>query len=94
MTTDTQFSPEQIKNFYDMADLIFQDCETGEFESGVHAHYNQLKTLPEKFKKKMWLYHYQDGELPDAKADGFLGLVKMGQVFDYNKPHSLFGDSM
>lgn len=94
MTTDTQFSPEQIKNFYDMADLIFHDCETGEFESGVHAHYNQLKTLPEKFTKKMWLYHYQDGELPDAKADRFLGFVKIGQVFDYNKPRSLFGDSV
>ena len=94
LTTDTQFSPEQIKNFYDMAGLIFQDCETGEFESGVHAHYEKLKTLPEEFKKKMWLYHYQDGELPDAKADGFLGFVKMGQVFDYNKPRSLFGDSV
>ena len=90
MTTDTQFSPEQIKNFYDMADLIFQDCETGEFESGVHAHYEKLKTLPEEFKKKMWLYHYQDGGLPDAKADGFLGFVKMGQVFDYDDPPSLF----
>lgn len=90
LTTDTQFSPEQIKNFYDMADLIFQDCETGKFESGVHAHYDKLKTLPEEFKKKMWLYHYQDGELPDAKADGFLGFITMGHVFDYNDPPSLF----
>jgi ribonuclease BN (tRNA processing enzyme) len=90
LTTDTQYSPEQIKNFYDMADLIFQDCETGELKSGVHAHYTKLKTLSEEFKKKMWLYHYRDGELPDAKADGFLGFVKMGQGFDYNDPPSLF----
>ena len=90
LTTDTQFSPDQIKEFYEMADLIFHDCETSQAESGVHANYKKLRTLPEKFKNKMWLYHYQDGELPDAKADGFLGFVTMGQVFDYNNPHSLF----
>lgn len=89
LTTDTQFSPEQLKDFYDMADVIFQDCETAQFESGVHAHYTKLRTLPEKFRKKMWLYHYQDGELPDAKADGFLGFAERGQVFDYETPSSL-----
>ncbi len=90
LTTDTQFSPEQIKDFYNMADLIFHDCETSQSESKVHAHYKKLRTLPEKFKRKMWLYHYQDGELPDAIADGFLGFVKRGQVFDYHDPQSLF----
>jgi len=90
LTTDTQFSPEQIKDFYNMADLILHDCETGAFESGVHAHYKKLRTLPEKQKGKMWLYHHQDGPLPDAKADGFLGFIKKGQVFDYADPHSIF----
>jgi ribonuclease BN (tRNA processing enzyme) len=93
LTTDTQFSPDQIKDFYDMADLIFHDCETAQIKSGVHAHYNKLRTLSEKFKKKMWLYHYQDGELPDAKADGFLGFIRMGHVFDYNDPDSLFNET-
>lgn len=94
LTTDTQFSPAQITDFYNMADLIFQDCETTLHESGVHANYRQLRTLPVDVKKKMWLYHYQDGELPDAKADGFLGFVKKGQIFDYNVPQTLFGDAI
>jgi len=80
ITTDTQFCPEQIKKFYDRADLILHDCETSPFESGVHAHYNHLKTLPKETKKKIWLYHYQDGELPDAKYDGFKGFAKIKQV--------------
>jgi len=90
LTTDTQFSPAQITDFYNMADLIFHDCETAPFKSGVHAHYESLYTLPAEVKKKMWLYHYQDGPLPDARADGFLGFVKKGQIFDYQQPHTLF----
>jgi hypothetical protein len=31
----------------------------------------------------MWLYHYQDGPLPDAKADGFAGFVNQGQTFEF-----------
>lgn len=81
-TSDTQFAPNQLKDFYNQADIIFHDCETSPFKSGVHAHYTELLTLPEKIKKKMWLYHYNDGELPDAIKDGFLGFVTMGQTFD------------
>jgi len=29
----------------------------------------------------MWLYNYQDLDLPDAKEDGFLGFIKKGQEF-------------
>lgn len=90
LTTDTQFSPNQIKNFYDMADIIFHDCETAKYKSGVHAHYDSLHTLPKEVKQKMWLYHYQDGPLPDARAEGFLGFVKKGQIFDYQQPQTLF----
>ena len=93
LTTDTQFSPTQINDFYDMADLILHDCETTQYKSKVHAHYQELRTLPDKVKKKMWLYHYQDGKLPDAPSDGFLGFVKKGQVFDYNDPKTLFASN-
>lgn len=51
-TTDAQyFQPEQVKVFYDKADIIFQDCECIGcdtvnkqmlFKSGVHANYGQL----------------------------------------------------
>ncbi|MCP4399331.1 MAG: MBL fold metallo-hydrolase [bacterium] len=89
LTTDTQFSPAQITDFYKSADLILHDCETLAYKSGVHANYTELCSLPEEIKAKIWLYHYQDGALPDAKADGFLGFIKKGQVFDYAQPQSL-----
>lgn len=83
ITTDTQFCPEQIIDWYNKADIIFQDCETSPFKSGVHAHYNELITLDTEIKNKMWLYHYQDGMLPDAVKDGFKGFVKKGQLFTF-----------
>jgi ribonuclease BN (tRNA processing enzyme) len=83
LTTDTQFCPNQISDFYQRADVIFQDCETAPWKSGVHAHYTELKTLPPEVRAKMWLYHYQDGQLPDAEADGFAGFIKKGQSFEF-----------
>jgi len=82
ITTDTQFNPNQIRDFYNMSDVIFQDCETAPFKSGVHAHYTELITLHKSTKKKMYLYHYQDGDKPDCKEDSFKGWVKNSQVFE------------
>jgi len=81
-TSDTQFNPEQIVDFYNAADLILHDCETTPFKSRVHAHYDQLKTLPAETKAKMWLYHYQFGPKADAVADGFKGWAQKGQVIE------------
>lgn len=81
ITTDTQFAPNQLHDFYHMADIIFQDCETTTIKSGVHAHYSELCSLPIEIKEKMWLYHYNPGQLPDAAADKFCGFVQPGQLF-------------
>lgn len=85
ITTDTQLRLDENKKFYHKADLIFHDCETAHFPTQVHAHYQELVQLPADLKSKMWLYGYQPGKLPDAKADGFLGFVKRGQVFELGK---------
>lgn len=86
ITTDMQFGSEGIVDYYNKSDIIFQDCELLEKPSGVHAHYNQLKTLSENIKKKMWLYHYQNsGKLFDPRQDGFAGFVKRGQEFLFNE---------
>jgi ribonuclease BN (tRNA processing enzyme) len=82
ITTDTQFCPAQIKTFYERADYIFQDCETSPFLSGVHAHYTELVGLNKDFKKKMHLYHYQDGKKADCKKDGFAEWVTKGQEYE------------
>lgn len=91
LTTDTQFSLPQLMNFYQTADFIFHDCETSANHSGVHAHYNELTSLPNEIKQKMWLYHYNPGELPDARKEGFLGFVKKGQAFDFSDKKSFLG---
>lgn len=89
-TSDTQFCPDELMNYYKKADIIFQDCETAFTKSGVHAHYNELKTLDQNIKEKMWLYHYNPGIRPEAVKDGFRGFVKRGQCYDFKKPETLW----
>lgn len=81
ISTDTRFTPDNLQLIYQDADVIFHDCETCPFESGQHAHYKDLKTLDSKIKQKIWLYDYNDGTLPNATEDGFLGFVTQGQNF-------------
>lgn len=83
ITTDTQFAPNQLKDYYDMAAFIIHDCETAPFRSGVHAHYDELVTLDAVTKAKMWLVHYQPDppQFPKNKG-GFLGFAKKGQVIE------------
>ncbi|NJL10861.1 MAG: MBL fold metallo-hydrolase [Calothrix sp. SM1_7_51] len=82
LTTDTQLGFEQLQHYYERADIIFQDCETSQFPSNIHASYEQLLNLPAKIKNKMWLYHYSPGSLPNASEDGFCGFVTRGQSFE------------
>lgn len=80
-TTDAKFTYEQFLPYYEASDLIFHDCETKPCKSGVHATYENLNTLPMRFKSKMWLHGYDLKYTPDAVLDGFLGFIKRGQVF-------------
>lgn len=89
ITTDSQVAPYQIRDLYKSVDIIFQDCEVSDCKSHVHANYNELITLDESIKNKMWLYHYNSSTLPDAVKDGFRGFVKKGQCFDFTKPETL-----
>ncbi len=82
LTTDAIFNPKDHMAFYKKADIIFQDCELGPRHSGVHAHYDELISLPDDVKAKMWLYHYQAYDKPDAVADGFCGFIDPEQSFD------------
>jgi len=83
ISMDTRFTPDILQPFYDKADVIFHDCETAAKLSGQHAHYNELKMLDAKIRKKIWLYDYNCGLLPNAKKDGFKGFVVRGQRFDF-----------
>jgi ribonuclease BN (tRNA processing enzyme) len=89
ITTDVQFAPEtSMKAYYREADVIIHDCETL-YKSGVHAHYDDLRTLAPEIKAKMMLLHYQDNVLDDwdnwqhraLNEDGFRGFVKPGIIY-------------
>jgi len=85
LTTDTQYAPSQINEFYNKADIIVHDCEMiyapdgSPIFSGVHAHYEELKKLSDPVKEKIWLVHYQE-ESPIKNEttidDGFLGMLQ------------------
>jgi ribonuclease BN (tRNA processing enzyme) len=88
-TTDVQFNQESLVRLmplYERAHTIFQDCDTGT-QNEVHAHYDQLRTLPPEIRKKMRLTHYGDNVLESldewqgkAKKDGFCGFVLPGEI--------------
>ncbi|WP_107667408.1 MBL fold metallo-hydrolase [Cyanothece sp. BG0011] len=84
ITSDTQLCYEKLQKYYQEADIIFHDCEISKYPTPVHSHYQQLVKLPDNIKQKIWLYGYQPRELPNAKADGFLGFVKRGDQFLIN----------
>lgn len=83
LTTDTQLCLDEVGEYYNRADIIFQDCEISQSPTSVHARYEQLLALPENIRNKMWLYGYQPGYLPDVLYDGFRGFVKRGQTFEF-----------
>ncbi|MBF0382433.1 MAG: MBL fold metallo-hydrolase [Magnetococcales bacterium] len=83
-TTDTKFTEDLAKTLIDWeprVKYIFQDTETTPYQTGVHAHYSELCTLPESIKNKMWLYHHNPNPKQKPLEDGFLGFVKKGQSF-------------
>lgn len=83
-TADSQYAPNQLRNFYDMSNLIINDCECipPEYKSGVHSNYIDLVELPSEIKNKMYLTHYQDNPKYDAENDGFKGFLKRGQIIE------------
>jgi ribonuclease BN (tRNA processing enzyme) len=81
-TSDTVFDQTGYGS-YTSSDLILEDCELG-FRSGVHAHLDDLRTLPEEVRKKMWLYHHNPALIPDTGVrDEFAGFARKGQVIEF-----------
>jgi ribonuclease BN (tRNA processing enzyme) len=84
ISTDAVFQPELLNRISRKADLIFHDCETSAYKTDVHAHYDQLCTLPATARQKMWLYHYQANPTYTPREDGFQGFVVKGQEFSFH----------
>lgn len=67
---DTQFDAEVFMKIGNECKTIFHDCQS--FPGGVHAYYGELRSLPGEIKRKMFLYHCDDGMRP-LNPDGTLG---------------------
>lgn len=76
---DTKFDAATTLRFGSGCELLFHDCQ--HFNGGVHASYEELKTLPAELRAKMLLYHLTDPMATmDVKKDGFLGLAEPAPV--------------
>lgn len=85
---DSQFNPDQLAFLCETfpIEVIFHDCDLSGYSAGVHATYDQLKTLPKALKSKMYLCHYSDsaGDY-NPKQDGFAGFAKAATYYEFEK---------
>jgi ribonuclease BN (tRNA processing enzyme) len=87
-TGDTRFDPEIIELVCKQypIDLILHDVQF--FPGGVHAPFDDLKTLPEDIRAKTLLMHYPDTwQTHEQKvaAAGFAGFVEQQTFYDFAK---------
>ena len=76
-SADTRFDPSLFTDIdLSRIDTIYHDCQL--FSPGkVHATYDELNTLPDAIKAKMFLTHYGDTyDKFDPQKDGFAGFAK------------------
>jgi L-ascorbate metabolism protein UlaG (beta-lactamase superfamily) len=91
---DTMFDADYPIRFGRLAEVMFHDTQL--FFGGVHASYQELITLPEDVRAKMFLYHYRDNwDKPETWAggtdkytgdpvkDGFLGWTEQHTAYDF-----------
>ena len=55
---DTRFDAEVVLTHGENADIIYHDCQF--FQGGIHASFQELRSLPEHIRRKLWLMHYGD----------------------------------
>lgn len=72
---DTQLDIDLINLYYDRSEVMFHDVQF--FSGGVHASLEDLKSLPEHIKKKMYLTHYSD-EWKEKDISDFGGWCEQG----------------
>lgn len=80
VSCDTQFDPSLFE-LYPHAEVYFHDVQF--FAGAVHAPLDDLRTLDDELKARMWLMHYADN-WADQDIAGFAGWTPQGQrlIFD------------
>lgn len=85
-TGDTRFDPEMIAEFTQKfpIELILHDVQF--FPGGVHAPFDDLKTMPDAIKEKTLLMHYPDtyhNHVTKVKEAGFAGFLSQQTFYDF-----------
>ena len=60
LSSDTRFDRNLIEKYVAPSRLTFHDVQVVEEPDPVHALLSELRTLPERVRRKMHLYHYGD----------------------------------
>lgn len=85
--SDTRFDTEMLYwmlETYPSIEYIFHDTQF--YPGGVHAYYEDLKTLPKEIKKIMYLCHYGDTFAAySPEKDGFAGFAKQAHFYHFDK---------
>jgi len=72
---DTKYDPELLDMYADKSEVMFHDVQF--FPGAVHAPLSDLKTMPDKWKKKTYLMHYADN-YEDQDIKGFSDWAQEG----------------
>jgi ribonuclease BN (tRNA processing enzyme) len=84
-TGDTRFDKDLIDSMcsaFPKIEVIFHDCQL--YTGGVHAGYDELKTLPSDIKTKMILCHYGDNYNKfHPENEGFIGFAQQGVYYQF-----------
>jgi len=84
-TGDTRFDTDllySMLNAFPKIEYIFHDCQL--YTGGVHASYDELKTLPASIKNKMILCHYGDNiKNFHPKKEGFIEFAQQGVYYQF-----------
>lgn len=80
-TSDTKFDLELFELYGEKAEIIFHDASFS--KNPVHASVDELKTLPENIRKKIYLMHYGE-DYKTLSHKEFRGIAKPGirYIFD------------
>lgn len=80
--TDTMLMmPPAMRDFYERADVIYQDTEVG-IPSGVHSHIDDIeKNCAPEIKKKLHLYHYS--KEPEIDESQYASILRVGDIHNY-----------
>ena len=57
---DTRFDYPAYAHMLDVAELCFHDCQLVDQADSVHANLSEVRTLPERIRRKTHLYHFGD----------------------------------